>query len=475
MIYIMITFTVLIVVLLIKAVLFKPQCKTIEKLPMAALDQTKILERFSKLIQFRTISHLEEEKFDVPTFKGFQESLREMYPNITNECYRELIGYKGILYKWQGKEPGSVTVLMSHYDVVPANEKYWSIPPFEGIIKDGAIWGRGTLDTKISLLSIMEAAEKLIGENFTPKHDIYFSFAGDEEVSGNTAPTIVKLLEEREIFPELVVDEGGVVINQLFPGVDKKIALIGTCEKGYVDLLIKGTSLGGHSSAPPYKTLSQDFAKAIISIERNNLKGTFIPPVKELFDRVGRYSTFTYRLLFGNMWLFEPLLKLMFKKKGGQMNAFIRTTMAVTKIEGSKAFNVLPPEGSIGVNCRLLNNMTSDEVVDYIKGRINNANFSFEKIESREASPTTATNTPEFKLMEDVINGIWPEAIVSPYLMTAGTDSRHFNKICKNVMRFSPIDITSEELSLIHSNDERIKIESVMKSVQFYYALIKRL
>ena len=465
----------LVSVMLWRVSIFKPLKQDFEIFEKIKLNQNQIISNFKKLLQFKTISSYNKDEVDTLEFEKFRESLDQLYPNVSKSCPKKRIGETGVVYRWKGKHDGNVTVLMSHYDVVPADEKYWSVPPFEGVIKDGYIWGRGTLDTKCSLLSILEGAEYLIAGGYQPNNDIYFSFSGDEEVSGQSAPDIVKYFEAKGIYPELVVDEGGVVVDRMFPGVDQKVALIGTGEKGYMDIAVTGISEGGHASAPPVKTLSQDIAKAILKIEKNNLKGTFTPPVKALFNRVGRHSNFANKLIFSNMWLCEPLLKVMFKKTGGQMNALIRTTMAVTKLKGSDAYNVLPTEGSFGINVRLLNTMTSDQALQYLKERVGHAGFKYEVIEHREASPITPTETEQFGLMEEVIKGIWPEAIVSPYLMIAGTDSRHFNKICKNVMRFSPMDIAREELSLIHSNDERIKIESVMKSVSFYIELMKRL
>ena len=465
----------LILVVLLRAVNFKPLKKKFMTFDHINLNETKIINNFIKLLQFKTISSYNKEEVDTKEFDGFRNVLDQLYPNVSTTCPKKFIGETGILYHWKGKHKGSVTVLMSHYDVVPADEKYWSVPPFAGLIKNGYIWGRGTLDTKCTLLSILEGAELLIEEGYQPEHDIYFSFSGEEEISGESALDIVNYFEGEGIYPELVLDEGGVVVDRMFPGVNQKIALIGTSEKGYMDIAITGTSEGGHASAPPAKTLSQAMANVMLKIEKNNLKGEFTLPVKELFNRAGRYSNFGNKLIFSNMWLFEPLLKAMFKKKGGQLNALIRTTMAVTKIKGSDAYNVLPTEGSIGVNVRLLNTMPSEKLLQYLQEIIGEYGFKYEVIGHREASPITPTDTEQFGLMEEVIKGIWPEAIVSPYLMIAGTDSRHFNKICKNVMRFSPMDISKEELNLIHSNDERIKIDSVMKSVHFYIELMKKI
>lgn len=473
MIY-LILFGLLLGVILVRTVLFQPKQVIKVSTENAKINEKEVVEHFSELIQLKTVSSIDTDEMDMAVFKTFQNKLDELYPVVTSTCHKELIGPTGILYRWKGKDSRQVTVLMSHYDVVPADATDWDKDPFSGLVEDGVIWGRGTIDTKVTLLGILESAEQLMTEGFIPEQDVYFSFTGDEETSGPSTPEIVATLKKRDIKPYLVIDEGGVVLKDVFPGVHKQTALVGIGEKGYLDIEITGTSSGGHSSAPPSKTLTGDMARLITNIEKKSMKSHLTPPVLEMFDRLGRHSTFLYRMIFGNIWLFSPLLKFMFHQQGGQMNALIRTTTAVTKMEGSNAFNVLPPKGIIGVNCRILNTDTVESTLSHLKS-LTQTEFDYRKIELREASPITPTDTKQWQLMEEVIGDMWPEAVLSPYLMIAATDSRHYNLISEHVMRFAPTAITKEELNMIHSNNERIRMETVIECVQFYTKLIKRL
>lgn len=477
MIYI-ILFTVLVAVLLaiilVRTALFKPKNVISVSTPDVKLDEDKVIQHFSELVQLKTISSINPDEMDMKVFKAFQEKLDVLYPVVTSTCQKEFIGPTGVLYRWPGKDSHQVTVLMSHYDVVPADETYWEKDPFSGLVEEGVVWGRGTIDTKVTLLGILESAEQLMTDGYIPDHDIYFSFTGDEEVSGPSTPEIVESFKKRGITPYLVIDEGGVVLKDVFPGVHKQTALVGVGEKGYLDVEITGTSSGGHSSAPPSNTLTGDMARMITSIEKKSMTSHLTPPVLEMFDRLGRHSTFTYKMIFGNIWLFAPVLKSLFHRQGGQMNALIRTTTAVTKLEGSKAFNVLPPKGTIGVNCRILNTDTVESTLNHLKS-LSETEFEYTRIEFREASPITPTDTKQWKLMEEVIGDMWPEAVISPYLMIAATDSRHYNLISEHVMRFAPTAITKEELEMIHSNNERIRTDTVIECVQFYIKLIRRL
>lgn len=462
-------------VLLYRTVKFKPLIKTSEPLELETLDEKEILDHFVELIKQPTISDYNPDHVDQEVFENFKASLINMYPNIEKKCQRLYIEPMGILYKWQGSQSDAPLVLMSHFDVVPVDEKYWSYPPFSGEIVNGEVWGRGTIDTKSTLLGIMEAAEYLIKSGFEPNQDIYFAFGGDEEVSGGSAPAIVDYFKENNIKPSFVLDEGGAVVNDVFPGVKKFAALIGVTEKGYMDVLIKGKSSGGHASAPPVNSLNLKIASAVMKVETKLMKSHFTPTVLKMFDNLGRHSTFIYRLIFSNMWLFKGPLKLLFTAKGGQMNALIRTTMAVTKLEGSKAFNVLPAESSMGINCRILTTDSAKTCLDHIKAVVSEEEFEFNIVEVREASPTTNIESEGYKKIEELVNNLYPDAIVSPYLMTGGTDSRHFTDICDTVLRFAPYRLDSHALSLIHSNNERIAITSVMDVVQFYIQLMRQL
>ncbi|SCY81743.1 M20 family peptidase [Alkaliphilus peptidifermentans] len=466
--------SVLVVVILVRTLLFKPTEENIVETEAVDLNIDKIVSNLSRMIQCKTISHNDREKMDLEEFKKFRELLKTLYPNLHRLCKREEIGDSGILYHWKGKQSDQVTILMSHYDVVPANEELWSKEPYGGIVEDETIWGRGTLDTKGTLCGALEAAEYLIEKGFVPQQDIYFSFSGDEEISGESAPAIVEYLNKKNIRPALVLDEGGAVVENIFPGVKEACALIGIGEKGYMDVELEITGQGGHSSAPPPHSLVGILAKAVVKIEKNPFNAHLTPPSLEMLNTLGRHSSFGMRIIFANLWCFGPLLGLLFKRKGGEMNALLRTTCAVTKMEGSKAFNVLPPKARVGLNLRLLATDTVEDALEYLRKVINEERIKLSVIESRNASPYANTKSPQWGKVKNAISQTWPGAIVSPYLMLAGSDARHFCKISDNVLRFSAMKLSKEDIGLIHGNDEGVRISTLMETVSFYVRLIKQ-
>lgn len=361
---------------------------------------------------------------------------------------------------------------MAHYDVVPADEDAWEKPPFEGIIEGGVLWGRGTLDTKGTLLGVMEAAEAMIARGFVPEHDIYLAFAGDEEIAGTGAPTTVKLLKARGIHAALVVDEGGAVVENVFPGVSRPCALVGIGEKGSVNFEFSLASKGGHASAPPAHTLVGRLARAVTRVEGKPFPARMTKATAELFDTLGRHSTFVYRMIFANLWCFLPLLDLICKKRGGELNALMRTTCAFTMMEGSRAANVLPPKARMVANLRLISGDTASSAAEALRAAIQDDSIAVQRLNGDDPSPFSRTDSEGWRRLRRAIRATWPGSACFPLPDDRGSDSRHFSAISENVMRFCPMALSTEERGYIHGHNERIPVEKLGTLVEFYLRLI---
>lgn len=462
-----------ILTIVVRALLFRPRKEHTKPGERVDVDRARAVENFQEMIKCRTVSYDDASLQDEKEFEKFRELLDQRYPAVAAKCEKHRIGPSGVIYHWKGKGGRDPWVLMSHYDVVPVEESMWQEEPFSAANKDGEIWGRGTIDTKSTLLGVMEAAEMLIKQGFTPQNDLYLAFGGDEEVSGTSAQEMVKWFEERNISPT-VVDESGAIVEGVFPGVTKSVAVIGTGEKGITNIEISFEGDGGHASIPPRHTPVGILAKAIAKIERHQFKPNMVPPVSEMFDTIGRHAGFGMRMVFANLWCFRPLLYALAKGKGGELNALMRSTCAFTRMEGGTAWNVIPPKVSAGANLRLLNH-TPEQAVEKLKEFIGNDQVKVDVVLGTGPSPYSRSDGTGWDTLKEAILETWPGIIVSPYLLRAATDSRHYTGISDRVYRFTPLFMSLETRKTIHGHNERISVESLLEIVVFYFRLIRKI
>ena len=459
-----------------RAVRFAPQRVEVPPAP-AFTPGNGAPERLAEALRFPTVSRGDDQPRDSAAFAGLRAHLAASFPLSHAAMTREIVGQDAILFTWAGSD-GSLppVILMGHMDVVPVEpgtESKWKYPPFSGTIAEGAVWGRGAMDDKSTVLGIMEAAEGLLARGFKPRRTVLLAFGADEEVGGRKgAVVIANLLKSRGVKPALVVDEGGMVVTGGFPGLTRPVAVVGIAEKGYLTLELAARGQGGHSSVPPAQTTAGILARAITRLEDNPFPAEIRGATANLFDAVGRESPFAMRALFANRWLLDPVLKWKLASIP-RSNATIRTTTAVTMLEGSPKDNVLPSVAKARVNFRLLPGDTPEMVIDRVRRTIDDDRIGINRIGfvSVPSLESSITDSAWFILDRSIRQG-YPEAIVAPYLVVGATDARHFRELTQNVYRFAAMRADTSDAARIHGTNERVSVDGYLEGIRFLAILI---
>lgn len=457
-----------IAVLLLRAARFVPAPSPARQREEVDFDADRAIRSLAELVKCRTVSYADHSLEDEGEFEKLIGLLPELYPHVWETCPLLRLEDRGLLFTWKGRGDGNPAVLMAHYDVVPVEPENWEHDPFSAKIIDGVMWGRGTLDTKVTFNGILSAAEELIARGYQPENDVYFAFSGQEEINGLGAVHIVDWFKEHGVVPELVLDEGGAVVQDVFPGVKEPCGLIGIAEKGMLNLEYSVVSGGGHASAPPPHTPVGRLAMACEKVEAHPFQFHLTKPAAEMFDTLGRRSGFLYRMIFANLGVFAPVLDLITRKSGGELNALLRTTVAFTQMQGSKAPNVIPPSAAMVSNIRLNPADSVDGAVEYIRSVIGDESVKLTVGDHMEPSPISRTDCVGWERVARAVEDTWQGCIVAPYLMVQCSDSRHYRDLSDRVYRFSAADLTKEERGTIHGNNERIRLETVRRAVEFF-------
>ncbi len=461
-------------IILIRGALFRPKSQPLTQSESVEFDGDKAVAALQALVRCKTVSYYDSSKEDDGEFEKLISLLPQLYPNVFRVCSFDRLPHRELLFRWPGKSASKPSVMMAHYDVVPVNAEQWDKDPFCGDIEDGVMWGRGTLDTKVTVNAVLSAADHLISTGFVPENDIFFAFSGGEEVNGQGAVNAVDYFEQQGLDLALVVDEGGGVVENVFPGVKAPCAVIGIGEKGMMNVTLSVASQGGHASAPKPHTPVGVLSKACCKLEENPFPMHITKPAAEMFDTLGRHSTFLYKVIFANFGMFKGILDSMGKKSGGEINALLRTTVAFTQMEGSAAPNVIPPAASMTANLRLNPQDTVESAKARIEKVIADPNITVTVGSHMNPSRVSQTGGEAWDKVAKAVSETWLNSIVTPYLMVQCSDSRHYGRISDKVYRFSAMDLTAEERASIHGNNERIRLDAAKRAVEFYIRLMKQ-
>jgi len=459
----------------VRTIIFERSQGKVEPIEGVAVDEQQVAEHLAAAIRCPTVPRDEQGTPDPEAFRQLHQMLEETYPLVHSKLKREVVNGYSLLYTWQGSrielEP---IMLMAHQDVVSADPAGWTHPPFDGVIAGGLVWGRGTLDIKNQLIGIMEAAEKLLESGFRPERTILFGLGHDEETGGvNGCKIMGQLLKERGIHLAGIVDEGGGIVEGMAAGVRGPVALIGASEKGYLTVEFTVNAAPGHSSTPPPQTSIGILARALVRLE-NSPMPTRLRRLRPLYHGIGRAAPLYIQVAFANVWLFGLFLRR-WLVPNPEMNASMRTTTALTIINGGVEDNTIPAEAKAIVNFRLLPGDTIADVLYHAKKVIKDERVRFKPVEGKynEALPVSPQDVPAYKGLSMVVRQVFDNPPVAPYVMLGGTDCQHFVPVCDHIYRFTSLVMDESFRGLEHGIDERIPVAGMAKMVKFYAQLMR--
>ncbi len=437
------------------------------------MTQLKIAEeKLGAMIRIPTVSKHEHE--DLSQFYLFHQELERLFP-LLHEKLEKTVLNGTLLYRWEGKDREKLPVLfMGHQDVVPASDEGWSVPAYSGVVKDGCLYGRGALDCKSTMYVQMQAVEELLEEGFVPPCDVYLEYSINEETGGDGAAAAMRFLRDKGIRLAFVLDEGGAVIDEAVPGMNKPYAVVGVTEKGYMDVKITARGKGGHSSTPPRKTPAARLFAFANEIERKRpFKKVLIPEVYEMFRQMAPAFPFPLRFLLGNLWLTKPLVMAVMPLVSPFGEALMATTCCFTQMQGSDAPNVIPKEPYLIANLRCSVHQNCEESLNVLKKYGEKYDLDFEVLLQRDASPVSDIHSAAYGYVEKAIKAHFPDAGIAPYLIMGGTDCRHFHALTDTALRFAPVRMTNAQNASCHAVDENVTIAALAEGVQFFKRLLK--
>jgi len=448
--------------------------------PPISVDTRSVAQHLAEAVRFQTISYGggagEAEKF--AALEAMRAWMEKTYPHFHKQAAREIMDHT-LIFTWKGRDAGLKPVLlMAHMDVVPVvpgTEKDWSHAPFSGDVAGGYVWGRGSIDDKGCLIAILEAADRLAAKGFQPGRTIMFAFGQDEEVGGSKGNAMAAAaLAARGIRFAWVLDEGGAIVNEPFPGVEKPVAFVAVGEKGYLSLKLVAHGQGGHSSRPTNDMAIARLAEAVLATVHHPFVSGLDDVQREKLAVIAPQAPFITRFLLGNLWLTGPIVTH-YMEASPDSAARLHTTIAPTLISGGVKDNVLPPQASATINFRLHPRDSVASVIEHVRKAINDPKVSVTALgeTQSEASKIADLHSAAGQFLVAQIKASFGGIAVAPDMTTGATDSRHYLPIADQVFRLDPFRFDVDDLGRVHGTNERLAVGDLAPAVAFYMRLMQ--
>lgn len=445
-----------------------------ERRGVSAEKNAEYVSKLSKMINCKTVWTKNDE--NKAEFEKFYATLGELFPNLTKKAKKLVFGGGCFVYVIEGKNAKKNIMLMSHHDVVEGGDG-WDSDPFVAMQKEGYLFGRGTIDTKTPLFAELQACEELLSEGYEfDGINLYIGSSNNEEVGGDGMVLATEYFKTNGIRFDLVLDEGGAITEGQIPGVKCKSAVVAVHEKSrhYFKCSVNSEQLGHGGFGKAADSAALNISKFIAEVNDAKIyKGHFYPEVRATFERHVPYMAFPMNILFGNIWIFSPIIKKIMMGIPAA-SAMLSTSVSFQTVFAGDVeeptFRSKNAEAVMFLRC-----VREDDLyrgLEKIKKIGKKYGVVIEELERDYCQPTDF-NSEIYKKVEKQLHTNFPDVAVVPFLLTAGTDARRFTDVADNILRFAPIDLNKKQFATIHNANEHIAIKNIGECVVFYKDVIQ--
>ena len=420
-------------------------------------------ETFSRMLQSATVSV--KDSYDDTEFAKLRSVLETDFPLLHKKAERKIFSDDCWMYKIPGRDSSRNILLMSHHDVVAADTD-WTMPAFDGIIKDGKVYGRGAADTKGSLCAILFAAEEMLQAGVTPPVNLYIVSSHNEELGGDGMAATLAYCQENGITFEVILDEGGAIVEPPLAGMNCEMcAMVAVHEKGRLKLKCTVENESSHVSLTAFK--GNPVERMSQFIQEITAKNIFIrklnPQTRGMFAALAPYCGFPMKVLLSNLWLFGGLLTKVLPKLNATAGGMVGTTCNFQEIQGSVTSKVC-------TSSVMLRNINEEDLkADYaaFKAIADKHGVTLETERDEYYAPADM-DAPAYAYTMDCLAKIFPRYPAAPYILPAGTDAWRLTPVCNCVLRFAPTRMSKQQLGSIHAADENLDIAAIAEAAAFY-------
>ena len=426
-------------------------------------------QRLQKAVQFASVAGQQEELL------ALSQWLRKTYEADVPALRWVETQDGSILIRWPGSETDMEPVLFcGHLDVAPVQGE-WTHEPFGGQVEEGVLYGRGTVNGKSIVITMLEAVRHLHKGGFVPRRDIYFALGSDETAGGKVgAAGLAEIFRSRGIRFAAVLDEGGWIVEDHLGAPDHAAAIIGLGEKQSCDFVLEANVKGGDSSVPGRHTALGSLSEAICRIDGAQPHHHLSPLTRAYLNRSMYALPFSKRLVISNMPLSEPLLTWAFRDDRTAL-AQMRSTVTATQISGSEAANMLAAKAQARINARLIPGETPENMLRYLGELVEDLPVKLEMVEQTQAVPVTDAEAPMYKTLCNAIGEAYSLLPCIGMLCPGKTDSRYYADMSDCILRFAPLIQTLRESRGSYRAEEHVKLHSLGMAVEIYENFMKKL